>query len=305
MCKEIKYDTRECQVADWKSHRVLCEARTQNIHPLFLPWLARRDQQMVDAPQAGTHAETDIWLTTACTTNNWTTVTQLLTYDADPNERRTISFWRPRHSAAFHGAAECADLLIMYGADVNLVNDEGETPLMIAAATGDLAIVQSLLRAVGVDLELISDEGKTALNIAHAEGHDTIVQIIEAAATEKVAKKSAIASKKQAKKQKKKKKERKLQQKELTLASLTAEGNATGMHDPVVTEHPVQVQMASSSREVMNLPPASQELLDKLDEMHLRAIRAGREPNTSDALSIACWQGDAHIISLLLGRGQT
>jgi ankyrin repeat protein len=264
-------------------------------------WISSRDQQVAKAPQDGAHADADIWLSTACSTNNWTTVSRLLANNANPDERRTVSLWRPLHSAAVCGGVECANLLISYRADVNLVNDEGETPLMIAAAAGKVAIVQSLLRAGGVDLKLISNRGKTAINIARAEGHNTIVLLICAAYREKADEEDAIALKKQTKRQKQK--ERKLQQKDLKLALLTAEGNATALEVPVVPEHSVQVQMASSSREVINRPPDSQERLDTLDEEHFRKERARTEPNASDALSVACWKGDVTTISMLLAQG--
>lgn len=57
------------------------------------------------------------------------------------------------------------DLLLMKGADVSLPGRFGRTPVMIAAAQGDTALVQRLIH-MGADLSAKDESGKTALDYA-------------------------------------------------------------------------------------------------------------------------------------------
>ena len=57
------------------------------------------------------------------------------------------------------------DLLVGFGADVNAVSNDGRTPLHVAAAAGDDAIV-ALLVLKGADAGARDKEGKTPLDLA-------------------------------------------------------------------------------------------------------------------------------------------
>lgn len=65
------------------------------------------------------------------------------------------------------------------GADVNARQHGGWTPLMQAAAHGDLEIVDVLLGA-GADPSLTSDEGKTPAALADENGHPTLAERLRA-----------------------------------------------------------------------------------------------------------------------------
>jgi ankyrin repeat protein len=77
------------------------------------------------------------------------------------------------------GARVCKNqtLLIEAGADINKADDDGVTPLYIAAELGQEAIVRALIEA-GADVNKATDNGWTPLSIAAQEGHTAIVQIL-------------------------------------------------------------------------------------------------------------------------------
>lgn len=64
------------------------------------------------------------------------------------------------------------------GADVNLANNNGDTPLMDAARLGKTGILQYLL-SQGANAALVNNGGVTALDIAKARGRDDIVEVLE------------------------------------------------------------------------------------------------------------------------------
>ena len=73
--------------------------------------------------------------------------------------------WTALHWSSFKGEySKCFDL-ISRGADVNLPDEHGFSPLFVAARRGHLDIVQLLLES-GADVHRRNYEGKTAINMA-------------------------------------------------------------------------------------------------------------------------------------------
>ncbi len=95
------------------------------------------------------------------------TVLALLDAGADPNllARGT----RPLHEAVFGdwGAPTSVRVLLSHGADVDALDEHGQTALMIAAQRGEFDCVLLLLEA-GADRALRSKDGNTALDHAKA-----------------------------------------------------------------------------------------------------------------------------------------
>lgn len=88
-------------------------------------------------------------------------------------------FW-----AAFHGALECAQVLLQAKADVNRQTSDGNTPLIIAAKRGHAEMVQLLLAQADIDVHVSNDVHVTALRGASKNRHKGIVlQLLEAKAT--------------------------------------------------------------------------------------------------------------------------
>ena len=71
-------------------------------------------------------------------------------------------------------------LLATSKADVNGRDDQGNTPLMIAAQNGHDEITSTLL-AAKADAKAKNDHAQTALDLAIAAGHDDVVRILKAA----------------------------------------------------------------------------------------------------------------------------
>ena len=59
---------------------------------------------------------------------------------------------------------ECVKILISVGADVNKVDNEGYSALMIAAGMGDTNVIEQLIKA-GANVNASSQHGHTALNL--------------------------------------------------------------------------------------------------------------------------------------------
>ena len=73
--------------------------------------------------------------------------------------------WTALHWSSFKGEhSKCFDL-ISRGADVNLPDEHGFSPLFVAARRGHLNIIQLLLES-GADVHRRNYEGKTAINMA-------------------------------------------------------------------------------------------------------------------------------------------
>jgi ankyrin repeat protein len=75
-------------------------------------------------------------------------------------------------------STDIATALIERGADVNAVNAQGVTPLMIASARGNLPMIGLLLEA-GADPTTTSKAGKTAIDIARDNLNEDAVKSIE------------------------------------------------------------------------------------------------------------------------------
>ena len=76
-------------------------------------------------------------------------------------------------------------LLIDYGADINMIDSDGDTPLYRAASQGSLEIVKALLNA-GADVDVKNGMGLKAASVAKIaelssldENFDIIVQLLK------------------------------------------------------------------------------------------------------------------------------
>lgn len=75
------------------------------------------------------------------------------------------------HSAAAGGYYKIVKMLLDHGAEPNVREQGGFTPLHAAAQNGDVETIRALLLG-GADLTLKSEDGKTALDIAMDAGHE-------------------------------------------------------------------------------------------------------------------------------------
>ena len=80
------------------------------------------------------------------------------------------------HAAAGGGQAELTVMLIQRSCDVNARDENGCTPLLVAALMGHTAVVIELLKA-GAS-EHLRAGGRTPLLVASAEGHTEVVRVL-------------------------------------------------------------------------------------------------------------------------------
>ena len=105
----------------------------------------------------------------ACDKGNIEAVKQFLADGADVNVKDKGGF-TPLHWAAIEGHKEIAELLIDNGADVNAKDDSGSTPLHSAASLGYKEIIELLIaKDADVNAEVVSKtryNGRTPLDEA-------------------------------------------------------------------------------------------------------------------------------------------
>ncbi|OMJ70038.1 hypothetical protein SteCoe_32076 [Stentor coeruleus] len=79
---------------------------------------------------------------------------------------------------ALHYAKGDVSQLLQQGADPNIPDEGGWTPLMCAASSGDLIKVKHLVSDDRIDVNLKNDAGCTALHYACSKGHIDIVDAL-------------------------------------------------------------------------------------------------------------------------------
>ena len=83
----------------------------------------------------------------------------------------------PLQLAALKGHKEVAELLITKGADVNAKTNSGWTPLVVAAVRGHKEVAE-LLIAKGADVNAKNDDGETPLDLAIGRKHPEIADLL-------------------------------------------------------------------------------------------------------------------------------
>ena len=124
---------------------------------------------------------------------------QTLRDSSDVNAPDPETGWTALHHAAEHNSSQAARLLLEQGADPNALNQEGESPLHLAAG----AEVISVLLSWGANLDLLDGSGTTARdrilqdsasNIFTTLGSETY-QLLRAAQSQKLAVKATYHQK--------------------------------------------------------------------------------------------------------------
>ena len=106
-------------------------------------------------------------------------VLTLLESGVDVNARTSDNSYA-LNRAAVYNQAEMVRLLLDRGADPNVQNSEGDTPLICATkyAAGHAATVKLLVEG-GTDLMIKDKDGKTALDYAKAKGQQEAITLLE------------------------------------------------------------------------------------------------------------------------------
>ena len=85
--------------------------------------------------------------------------------------------WTPLYIAASYGHDQIVKLLLDVGVDINKADNDGWTPLITAVYNGHERCVVSLWKA-GADIYKETKNGLTALSLAAKKGHDEIVKLL-------------------------------------------------------------------------------------------------------------------------------
>jgi ankyrin repeat protein len=83
----------------------------------------------------------------------------------------------PLYGASFYGRTEIVSLLLQKGADINVKDKDGETPLYGASQDGNKEIVSMLLQK-GADTDIADKNSRTPLYWASSRGHKEIVSML-------------------------------------------------------------------------------------------------------------------------------
>ena len=97
----------------------------------------------------------------------------------------------PLQSAVAGCHYEIVDLLLAAGADPNIQDKNGFTPLHVAAQCGDVRIARALIFG-GANLEVTSKDGTQSLDIALASGHNEVAKLIKEGITRRFRKRRSF-----------------------------------------------------------------------------------------------------------------
>ncbi|KAK4212512.1 hypothetical protein QBC37DRAFT_465677 [Rhypophila decipiens] len=123
-----------------------------------LDWVAKSNPYIPLFRQAVTVQDDDLKQALVMACRHSTKAVEILLEHGASANLEDLSFYdlspSPLSSAVFAGQAETVRLLIRHGAFVNQRDMRGRTPLLLAAETGSLTIVQELLKCDRVDVNL-------------------------------------------------------------------------------------------------------------------------------------------------------
>ena len=116
-------------------------------------------------------------LLTAIANNSATMVNRLAELGAGLECRHAETFNTPLLYAALNDKSWAAEKLIRLGADVNAVNKDGKTALMLAAEQGSIKMIGDLLKA-GAKPNAKTPKGETALMYAAEKGQTEVINML-------------------------------------------------------------------------------------------------------------------------------
>lgn len=102
----------------------------------------------------------------------------LLSAGADPNLRDPVCGLTVMHDAAREGFIDSVCVLVNHGADVNLVDGQGNLPLHLAAKEGHVEVVRLLIGRTA-DPQTPNNLGYSACQLAHLHERVDTVEYME------------------------------------------------------------------------------------------------------------------------------
>jgi len=114
---------------------------------------------------------------TAIQSIDYTSINVLLSAGADINSQNNQGN-TPLMLAAKIGNMRILDIILSHNPEINLQNKKGSTALIIAAKTGQFHVVKKLVTN-GADIKMRDNKGNTALTLASKFGHNKIVTYLQ------------------------------------------------------------------------------------------------------------------------------
>ena len=140
------------------------------------PYLIEDDEEYVPArPRAGQETTTRS-LHQAVVNGDVDQVKLLISKGADVNMQNRMG-WTPLHTAIQNRRQAIVELLTTKGADVNAKDKRGQTPLYVAVNLGQKEVVE-LLIAKGADVNVMGSRGDNALSLAQKRRQTEIVDLL-------------------------------------------------------------------------------------------------------------------------------
>ena len=113
----------------------------------------------------------------AAQNNHKDTVEILLSHNANPNLRAKENGYTSLHMPTYRGYGKIVKMLLSAGANPNVQDNDGDTPLLLAAREGHNNIVKILINE-NADLDIKNNNGDTALALASYRNHQEIAKLL-------------------------------------------------------------------------------------------------------------------------------
>lgn len=153
---------------------------TPLVHALQNTWLRTKIRHMansIKALTASSQADALHYLFSNIKRNN--AVAQMLILHGANLNLVDSKKMTPLMYAAIFGNNEITELLLSKGADVNAKNNDGVTPLMMAILAGKLNIVTKMIE-YGADVNAVNNDGASVIFIASFKNNKEILEILRA-----------------------------------------------------------------------------------------------------------------------------
>lgn len=114
----------------------------------------------------------NIWI--AASDNNVDLVKEYISLGKHTANDKDANGYTPVHAAASYGHIELLDYLIDHGGDINIADNEGDTPLHVVE---DASVAKNLIENYKADVKIKNNDGQTALE--KLEEEDEFPEVIE------------------------------------------------------------------------------------------------------------------------------
>jgi len=173
-CQVAVYCSRECQSLDWQAHKPFCtEAAIR---------------QLLQAIEENDVTTVQLLATTKRVLNgtgDWPIATDSSSSNGSIQGSVTGNLRKcsPLHACIYSNNVGLLKILLQHGADTEIVDDQNETPLVVAASSVsmDASAVVELMRALlaaGADPDARTRDGWSCLMKAARDGHVEITQVL-------------------------------------------------------------------------------------------------------------------------------